>query len=207
MALLPPPIDIKIDDFDTLENLINYIYDEHFKPNFMNKQQRPTLFGKFIYLDLNFINYKPERFWHIISFKADEERYTVNPCINSEDKLFCKKKKTTCDSSLFIPQDQRLADRSECIYRMRRLNLICPIISLANQKNEHITMWSEEVSTDDLKIIRKVYIRYQDDILDYLIVLVDGEIIGKNNYKFVTAYPVVHNGTKKRLDISYANSK
>ena len=88
---------------------------------------------------------------------------------------------------------------------MRRLNFINPILNLANTESEYVSVWSEDSTTKELKPIRKVYIRYQDDLQDYLIVLIDGEIVGKASYKFVTAYPVVHNGTKRRLDRSYIN--
>lgn len=204
-TILPPPIEIDINDYDSLEKLINFIYENHFKLNFMDKYQRPKLFGKFIFLDLDFINYKPERFWHIISFEAEEEKYTVNPCINIADQAYCNRMKTKCDEGLFLPKEPRLENRAECIYRMRRLNLLNPIIDLANAGSTLVKVWTEDEITADLKNIRKVYIRYQDDLIDYLIILIDGSITGKNGYKFVTAYPVVHNGTKRRLDNCFKN--
>jgi len=87
---LPPPIDLSSLTNRKLEDIIEYVYQNHFKNEFMSKEVREKLFGRFIYLDIKFLDYKPEKFWHIITFKPEEEKYTVDPCINAEDLLICK---------------------------------------------------------------------------------------------------------------------
>ncbi len=202
---LPPPIVLNSLDCGRSEDIIEYVYQNYFKYEFMDKQKRERLFGKFIYLDLDFIDYRPERFWHIISFKPSEEKYTVNPCVNANDSLLCDKLKTNCYDKMCIPGDYRLKNRCECVYRLRRIHWVNPILKLANNKDSDVKVWFEDARDAKNKKNRKIYVRFQDKLADYLIILIDGTLNRKNGYKFVTAYPVVHNGTKRRLDRSFKN--
>lgn len=197
---LPPPIPIAEGQFNNLKETIEYVYEDYFKKQFMDKDKRVKLNEKFIYLRLEFLNFKPERFWHLISFNPSEEKYTVDPCTNAEDLLLCKEVKIECYKHLQIPKHYKLNDRAECMYRLRRINWINPILKLANKKDKSVKIWHEDMRGLKNKIVRKVFIRFQDGLADYLIILIDNSINNKQNYTFVTAYPVVHNGTRRNLN-------
>lgn len=203
-AKLPLPIDIKLYEKKTLLDVIDYIYYNYFKCDFMDIKRRNKLFGKFIFLDMDFLNYKPERFWHIISFNPNQEKFTVSPCVNSKDYLLCKSLKSKCEECLHIPLDERLKDRCECLYRLTRINWINPILELANKKDESVKVWCDmKKDKSNGKTMKITYIRFEHELADYLIVLRDNPKNRQNEYKFITAYPIVHNGTKKRLNNSY----
>jgi hypothetical protein len=204
---LPSPIYIDLSKDEEFKAIIDYVYQSYFKDEFMNKEKRERLFDKFIFLDLNFIYYKPERFWHIISFEPNDEKYTVNPCVNANDLLICNKNKSNCYDCICIPMHQKLKNRCECIYRLRRINWINPILKLANEKDECIKVWFEDDKDENNIPLRKTYIRFEEGLADYLIVLCDFNMNGMAVYKFVTAYPVVHNGTKRRLNLSFKKFK
>lgn len=200
---IPPPIDINEAGY-SINEVVNYVYSNYFQNDFMDKNKRTKLYNTFIYLDLNFIEYKPERFWHIISYNPSEEKYTVNPCVNSDDLVLCENFKIDCNNNLCIPEEAKLLDRCDCIYRLRRINWINPILKLANENDSNVKVWYEDYKDDKNNINRKVFVRFKHGIIDYLIVLIDRRLNGEKRYKFVTAYPVTHNGTKKRLNASYS---
>lgn len=119
---LPEPIDLE--GKGNLSEIVEFVYQNYFKYDFMDKHNRERLFGKFIFLELDFIDYRPERFWHLISFAPSAEKYTVNPCINTEDQILCNNIKHKCDDTIVIPNTKRLKNRSICIYRLRRIHWI-----------------------------------------------------------------------------------
>lgn len=197
---LSPPIELDLNEFQSLQEIIDFVYSNYFKVDFMDKNKRERINGDFIYLDLDFVEYKPERFWHLISFNPSDEKYTVNPCVNSRDFIMCRNLKEECQNSLSSAFETKLKERCECIYRLRRIHWINEILKLANENDESIKLWYEDIRGEDNYVIRKTFIRFQEGVADYIIILMDGTVYNKKGYKFITAYPVVHNGTKKNLD-------
>lgn len=187
-----------------MAEVVHHTYENYFKNDFMDKEKRNKLFGKFIFIPMDFIEFKPERFWHIISFKPGEEKYTVNPCVNIYDSVLCKFLKSRCNEQVDMPTEKRLRGRCECLYRITRIHWINPILGLANKNDGNVKVWHEHVKDGSTnKMVMMKYVRFEHETADYLIVLRENPMNKLNNYKFVTAYPVVHNGTKRRLDRSY----
>lgn len=200
---LPLPIDLsKYGEINFLE-LLDCVYKDYFKNDFMNQNKREKLHGKFIFLDMRFYDYKPERFWHILSYKASDARYTLFPCVNTIDFVQCASYKEKCSSMIGLPNIPSLNDRCECLYRLKRVHWINPIIKYANKGDECIKEWSEEKTGYDGKIIRKKFIRYTEGMVDYVVILLEPQRGEQGSYKFVTAYPIVHKGTSKNLEDSY----
>lgn len=201
--LLPDPIDFseKLDqDFSTI---VDYVYENHFKSAFMNKHTRPLLKNKFIYFPLEWVNYKPERFWHLISFEAKDGRFTADPCNNTIEMHHCNILKSKCGSMAILPNHLNLIDRCECLYRLSRIIWLSPIIELANVDHPNIQIWEVEKRDVNGSLFTKTLIRFLEGYCDYLIVLVNSKNGSVDSYKFITAYPVVLKNTKNNLTSSY----
>lgn len=203
---LPEPINL-----DGIGNnyydCMKYVYENYMINNFFNRFKREKLKGKYIYIDTKYdknIKGFPERFWHIVTFE-DNINYSIEACINSIDPTInlldrdrCREIKEECDNKLHIPKNIKSLDkRSECIYRLRRVNRINTIIKLANKEDYRIKIWKK--TTINKRKSEKVYIRFQENLIDHIVILED---VG-DMYFFVTSFPINHRHKKKNYDKDY----
>lgn len=193
-------------DLPTLEEKINFVI-ENFKGIFLNQDNRPLFKGKFIYFEMSkefrgMVHPYPEKLMHIISLE-DKGEMDILPCNNDFSNLICQNK---CRLRHAI-RDFQLLQRQECFYRMSRIHWIPEIIKLANTDTSHIKVWEEHTKNKKGKMITKTFIRYQEGLVDYLIILAHrikkGVLV---NYIFETAFPVFYERSKKQYDKSYEDN-
>ena len=192
---------------------MNDIYNI-FHDIFMKKENRPLYKGKFIFFnmnrDINIMNNgikivqklsKPERFLHIISLNNDGKKYNVNPCSNDDAIEFCKNECNLHNSNL---SEFKSINRTECYYRLMRINRIPEVINLANEKDSNIREWTEVEKDKKNNKIHKRYIRYKHKRDDYVVILKEVYKRGVlNNYEFITAFPLFKRDDKSEYDKKY----
>ncbi len=189
-----------------------------FHKSFLKKENRPNYNGKFIFFNMNKNIQvenngikiskelsKPERFLHIISLENYGKKYNVNPCGNDDAILYCKNDCNIYNSNL---GEFKLLKRSECYYRLARINRITEIIELANNSDPDIQEWTEIEKDKKKNNIYKRFIRYKHKKDDYIIILQekrkDGDI---EKYDFVTAFPLFSRDNRDEYDKKYENYK
>lgn len=199
-----------------IERDIDEIY-YRFRGMFLDKNTRIKYNGKFIFFNMsksyeiyeNGIKKvvelsKPERFLHIISI-GDNDKYTSDPCYNDDSSLLCKNE---CDIRNSL-DEFKILGRTECYYRLLRINRINEVIELANKRDDNIEEWEEEESktkrlpngkTRRIKICKK-YIRYKHKRDDYVVIL-KKDNKGKR-FDFVTSFPLFNKQSKKEYSKKY----
>ncbi len=201
--------DILIFDESNLEDNMRYVFNL-FNEKFINKTNRPRYNGNFIYFETNRALHGrtlpyPEKLMHIISNDIRDE-LDVLPCTNDPASLICN---TQCSIRL-ANIDFHMIDRQECYFRMSRIHWIPEIINLANLNYSFVKTWEEEKNLKQRgknKKVTKTFIRYQNGLIDYLIILRNREKEGQlSNYIFETAFPVFFKRAKKQYDKSYNKS-
>ncbi|WP_127575242.1 hypothetical protein [Paenibacillus barengoltzii] len=198
---LPPPLIID-DDYNVS---IEHFY-ENFKVGFMDKNKRPRLFGKFIYVNCrNWIEKKSDTFWHLIAFdEGESESFNILPCNNDVAQEICPENCIIKQFSIELNTKKR----DLCLYRGARINWISPVIELANKQDPNIQYWRKQEYNFKKRMREgKTYIRFKHETVDYLIVLAEkyndnGEL---NNYHFITAFPVFYLNKKRLYDKDYLN--
>lgn len=181
---ISPLIDIK--NCNNTEDIIDYIY-EYFKENIMGKEKRPKLFNKSIFIDFNnWINYKAEMFWHIVSLN-DNEKFNILPCNNDISSIY---KKDNCINHKYRIEMSNGSVRSICLYRAIRISWFIDIINLANSKDKSIKSWVKD---------KNLYLRFQHQSIDYAIVFQ----IQKNMYRLLSMFPVFYINKKQEFDNDY----
>lgn len=190
-------------DHPTLKEKIDFVV-RNFKEIFLKQENRPLFNEKPIYFEIskmhNGVTYPyPEKLMHILSL-GDKGEMKVLPCNNDFSNLICQNK---CNIKEAMISFQPL-QRQECFYRMSRIHWIPEIIDLANNGSKCIKVWEEEVKNKRGKKVSKTFIRCQEGIADYLIVLAHRKKKGiLNNYIFETAFPVFYERSKKQYDKSF----
>lgn len=191
---LSPPI---IYPGDSISEMFDAGMD-HFYNTFLKKDVKPRFKGKDIFFNMDkmyqrfFLMPYPLSFMHITSLN-NENKYTLFPCTNDISMENCVNK---CDLSSAL-QSYGTYQRWECLYRLSRIHWIKEIISLANEDDENVYVFTEE-KNDGKKKFNDISIRYQFGIDDYLIVLRERKREG--DLLFITAYPVVSKKKKNDLD-------
>lgn len=181
---LPPVLDIS--PCNSLDAVVELVYDVY-KEELMDKSKRPRLFGRFIYLDCNsWINNKAEMFWHLISLSTNE-KFNILPCNNDKSYVLCKGNCLTGTNQIIMKNGEK---RNLCLYRAIRINWISSIISIADKGSNCIEKWIKN---------NRLYIRFQQNEIDYVILLDDK----KANYFFVSAFPVFYINSKKKYSADY----
>jgi len=179
---------INISKVSNIDEIIDIIYAE-FKCKFMNKLNRPKLFGKFVYIKFDtWIHYKAEMFWHFISLN-EIEKFGVFPCENNISENICMENCLNKSKQIVMQNGQT---RNICVYRAVRICWILDIINLANNNSENIKHWIKD---------KKMHIRFQHDDVDYIIIFE----IKKNMYQIISAFPVFYINKKKTFDTDYKN--
>lgn len=202
MALLEEMIQIQEDEND--EVIFEKVY-ARYEEELKNRENRPELMGKFI-----FINEKPEEdgkdnaFWHISSIGADDSKFDSYPCNNHICYQRCK---FLCDVE---HEENHLSSRNSvpCIYRSIHLPLIKILIEMVNQKSQspNLKVW-ESINNNTKE--KSFCIRYesQQEGIDYIAIFAKKG--GKNGkevfYTLKTAFPVSLKSYKRRFKREYEN--
>ena len=187
----------------TIESNISIVF-EKFNPLFIQQSKRPSFQNKTIYFEISkssigFTYPYPEKLMHIISL-AEKSEYTILPCNNDIASVRCTNKCELTKAHLLFTT----LKRNECLYRMARIHWIPEIINLSNEKDPRVKVWVQEKKNKRNKKVRKTFIRYQEDIIDYLIILSHKEKSGEiENYIFDSAFPVFLTRSKKQYDEQY----
>lgn len=176
-----------------------------FEEIFIKQKSRPNLDGVFIFFDINaIVNSKtlslPERFMHICSI-IDKHNYTAFPCQNDITYSQCFNK---CSITKALT-DFQFIQRTECLFRASRIHWIPEIIRLANSNHNCIKSWAtSERSRNGKSIIKKRYIRYEEESVDYVIILQEvWKYKTFSHYKFITAFPVFLKRNKIQFEQEY----
>lgn len=177
----------KVSD-EKFEDIIEDAY-EVFRTEFMDKEKRPRLFNKFIFIDFKYwFDNKADCFWHLVSLH-ETERFGVFPCENNISEVVCKE---NCISKIKQVRIKNNQLRDLCIFRMLRIQWVMDIVKLADKKDENTKVWIK----DD-----KLHIRYQHEDVDYVVILLNA----KNRYQLISAFPVFYINKKKQFDNDYNN--
>lgn len=181
---LSPLIDISMTK--NIDNIIDITYNE-FKSKFMIKENRPKLFGKFIYVNFqNWIECKSEMFWHFISLN-EIEKFGVFPCENSISDNVCNGNCMNRIKQVSLSDGQI---RNICVYRAVRINWIIDIIELANNNSKYIKVWMKG---------KKLHVRFQHEDVDYIVIFE----MNRNKYRIISAFPIFYINKKKTFDNDY----
>ena len=177
------PIDITDKCF---KEIVEKAY-EVFKSQLMDKESRVKLKGKFIFIDFSqWIDYKAEMFWHLISLDKNE-RFGVFPCENNMSDNICK---MNCKDGLINVTLKNGQVRNICLYRACRIAWITEIINLANKKDESIMIWEKD---------NKKHIRFKHQDVDYVIIL----DINRGKCQLISAFPVFYINKKLTFNNDY----
>lgn len=185
---------ISINENESKEEFLDRCHSV-FKNDFYNKDQSLVYNGKIISIKAGFTNGKSNLFLHISSLERSKD-FNILPCNNTIYNSVCK---LNCIDGDWTYDDYK-ETRDICIYRAGFVGLIKDIIHLANNNDDRVKQWDKyEKKTGKTK----TFIRYMDEILDYIIILSEG----KQKYYIISAYPVFYYKAKKGFDRSYLENK
>lgn len=191
---------LKLTESRDINTMISSLYTL-FNNELLDRNNRPKLLGKFIYIDCNKkIKSKNEIFWHVISL-SEEEKFNVLPCNNDNVSLICP------DNCIHKQHRIELANgklRNICLYRGARISWIKEIIELANQGDENIKVWRTNEIVKGKPVIN-FKVRFTHETVDFLLVFVEHQDkLGKiKKYFFKTAYPLFYIKSKIRCDTEF----
>ena len=193
MCKLSPSIEI--DTIETEDELIDACYIK-FKESILNKENRPTLFGREVFVPVgDWINYKAQIFWHVSSLSLDDRiTITILPCNNDVAMNKCDENCIYHKSQIKFPNG---GIRDMCYYRSTKAFWVKEIIQLANDKDGKIKSW---IKRDVKKKRNELYLRYQNQNIDYISIFEDKP---NGKYVFITAYPVFYVNSKDGFNKDY----
>lgn len=178
---------------ETLEEQQEKAY-KYFKEHIMLEANREKLKEKRIILklDIDYLDGKEHCFEHLTGFDETDEKFEIDPCINSKEEEICL---TKCSLD-GVPSNQRVF----CIYRAKCLNWFNQILRFANSDDVDTYVWIEKDkwNKDTLKL------RFKHETVDYIMIF---SILKDGNYKLITAYPIVKKGDRRKADRGYQNYK
>lgn len=157
-------------------------------------KDRPLFQGMEIYVPLNWIEHKAEIFWHSASIEQ-KAKLDIKPCTNDISSAFCSE---NCISGMEVITMNDGNIRAKCLYRALRVGWIREIIELYNENDVRVKYW-EKVNSKKKK---RLYLRYQEEELDYLIVF---EKKSEKRVQLITAYPIFFVSAKKDYEKDYQN--
>lgn len=178
---------------------------DNFRPIFLEIKDRPNFNGKFIFFDMSktkgILSFPyPEKLMHIMSLEP-KNSHTIYPCNNDIAFSYCQNQ---CDASCANTHFKLLL-RNECYYRIARIHWIPEIIHLANTSNPSVQIWIEKNTNGRRKTSEKTYIRYQEGIVDYVIIL--RHVMNKDgsfsHYALISAFPVFLKRNKTQFSQAY----
>lgn len=175
---------------------LSEVFDEchsKFKETIATKD-RPLFNGMEIYVPLKWIENKAELFWHSASIEL-KDKLDIKPCTNDISSAFCQE---NCILGTDLIAMNNGDVRAKCLYRALRVGWIREIIELYNANDIRVKYWEKENSNKK----RRLYLRYQEEELDYLIVL---EKKNEKRVQLITAYPIFFVSAKKDYEKDYKN--
>jgi len=157
---------VSLKDINEIAMNTNKIYEE--------KCTTVKLFGKPIYFSTEKIENFSMDFWHMASLENKDLKrrnnadnyYNVKPCNNTK---YCNKC-TNCIEHLYSINIRNVT-RDKCIYRMATIEWFEKIISGANNDNSKVKIWKVNCLSSKRTIETQIKIRYQENEIDYLIIL------------------------------------
>lgn len=155
-------------------------------------KDRPFFHGREIYVPLKWIENKAEIFWHSASIEQ-KPGLDIKPCTNDLSAAFCSE---NCISGTELITMDNGDVRAKCLYRALRVGWIRDVIELYNANDMRVKYW-EKVNS---KKRNRLYLRYQEEELDYLIVL---EEKSDKRVQLITAYPVFFVSAKRDYEKDY----
>lgn len=186
---------------------LNTIFEESYKlfnENILDREKRPMLLGRTIYIDeKNLYDGKANGFWHCSTMGEDDTKFDQDPCENDKTKKYCKYRCNINHSDNFLVDKKRVP----CIYRADKLLWLSKIIELVNNKElDNIKVWKckNRDKSKDLKIW------YDDGDISYIIIFKISYNEDKNDikkYVLKTAYPVVLKSYRRRFQREYNENK
>lgn len=157
-------------------------------------KDRPLFQKMEIYVPLKWIENKAEIFWHSASIEQ-KEKLDIKPCTNDLSSAFCSEN-CILGTELIMMSNGDM--RAKCLYRALRVGWIKEIIEMYNEKDVRVKYW-EKINSNKKK---RLYLRYQEEEIDYLIVL---EKKSEKRVQLITAYPVFFVSAKKDYENDYQN--
>ena len=154
--LTPIAIDRALELSEMFDNCHN-----RFKETIATKD-RPLFQGMEIYVPLKWIENKAEIFWHSASIEQ-KAKLDIKPCINDISSAFCSE---NCISGTEVITMNDGNVRAKCLYRALRVGWIKEVIELYNENDVRVKYW-EKINSKKKK---RLYLRYQEEEMDYLIV-------------------------------------
>lgn len=155
-------------------------------------RERPLFKGREIYVPLRWIERKAEIFWHSASIEQ-KAKLEIKPCTNDLSSAFCAENCILGTDMITVGGETR---RAKCLYRALRIGWIREVIELYNENDDRVKYW-EKVNSNKKK---RLYLRYQEEELDYLVVL---EEKGASRVQLITAYPIFFVNAKKDYERDY----
>lgn len=184
------PIDIdKTLEFSELFNECHNIFKKT-----IAAKDRPLLHGMEIYVPLKWIENKAEIFWHSASIEQ-KAKLDIKPCTNDLSSAFCSENCILGTEFIMMSNGDM---RVKCLYRALRVGWIKEIIEMYNENDVRVKYW-EKINSNKK---RRLYLRYQEEEIDYLIVL---EKKSEKKVQLITAYPVFFVSAKKDYENDYQN--
>ena len=159
----------------------------------IGSKERPLLGDREIFIPFVWIQEKAEIFWHIGSIE-EKSRLDIKPCNNDITSAVCD---SNCSNASDIVILNNGEERAKCIYRAVRVGWILEIVKMYNASDSRVKYWEKDNSDHR----RRIYLRYQEDEIDYLVVF---EKKNEKRVILVTGYPVFFISSKKDLDSEYA---
>lgn len=180
-----------------INDIVKESYNE-FKSNCLSLR----LFGKEIYFSTELLQNCSIDFWHMASLenkdlkKNNKDRfyYNIKPCNNTIISNKC----SNCTQHTFCI-NIRKTNRDICIYRMKSVKFFKITIERANELGLNVKIWKLEKCSNRRQKENILKIRFQENEIDYLIILKEKE----NIYYFITAYLVFEQREKNDLDKEY----
>lgn len=187
MKLVP----LNISTTQTTDEIMNVCHNE-FKRTLGNKNTRPNLKGKEIFIPIKWNASKAEIFLHIGSIEPINN-IDILPCNNDTVSAVCNSYCVNRSNTIVL---SNLEVRVECIYRATRIGWVSEIINLYNSCDPRVKYWEKETKKHDMRI----YLRYQEEEIDYVVVF---EKKNNNKVTLITGFPVFYISKKNDYEKDY----
>ena len=175
---------INIEEYSDIDSIIKSTYEE-FKSKHMDRSIRPKeLLGKKLIMEFaNWVEYKADLYWHLISL-SENEWFNVFPCGNNLSSNICKENCLKKHRQITRTNGQV---RTICVFRAIRVNWVIDIINLANKHDKRVRVWEKD---------NKLHLRYEYGEIDYIIIFG----VKRNSYKLISAFPVFYINKKQTFN-------
>ncbi len=162
--------------------------------NTIGSKTRPGLDEREIFIPFVWIDQKAEIFWHIGSIEK-KPKLDIYPCNNDIASAVCA---SNCVKGTDVVVLQNGEERAKCVYRAVRVGWILDIVNLYNSSDSRV----KYLEKDNKDHRRRIYLRYQEDEIDYLVVF---EKKSDKRVILITGYPVFYISSKNDLEKDYQN--